>query len=91
MKLKFIDYSLLVMKIDWKAADLNIKKYITDSTLNIVESTKEEGVYYHIAIIDYLQEWNYNKGMERATKKIIKMNNNLDTSAQEPEFYAKRF
>lgn len=54
MKLKFIDYSLLVMKIDWKAADLNIKKYITDSTLNIVESTKEEGVYYHIAIIDYL-------------------------------------
>jgi 1-phosphatidylinositol-4-phosphate 5-kinase len=56
----------------------------------MIDSNKEEEVklmpnyskiFYHIAIIDYLQEWNVNKEVERAAKKLINFNSNLDTSA----------
>ena len=44
-----------------------------------------------MAIIDYLQEWNVNKGAEQFTKKIINLNVSLDTSSQNPDIYADRF
>ncbi|CAD8161005.1 unnamed protein product [Paramecium octaurelia] len=88
---KLIDYSLLVMIIDWKAQQQLLTKQLSDQQINIIPSIKEQGIYYHIGIIDYLQQWNVNKSLERKTKKIIRMNLQLDTSAQEPNRYGKRF
>lgn len=34
-----------------------------------------------MAIIDYLQVWNVNKGLEKHTKILINLDPNLDTSA----------
>ena len=59
-----MDYSLLIMKINWDKHNFDEKIEISEvyqrfsSNLNIIESTKEHGIYYHIAIIDYLQEFN---------------------------------
>ncbi|CAK74756.1 unnamed protein product (macronuclear) [Paramecium tetraurelia] len=86
-----IDYSLLVMKIDWKSQQQLLMQQLSDQQINIIPSIKEQGIYYHIGIIDYLQQWNVNKSLERKTKKIIRMNLQLDTSAQEPNRYGKRF
>ena len=51
----------------------------------------EEGIYYHIGIIDYLQPWNFAKKFEKCWKKTIKRNLYLDTSSQNPITYANRF
>ncbi|CAK79748.1 unnamed protein product (macronuclear) [Paramecium tetraurelia] len=88
---QLIDYSLLVMIIDWNQKEEELQKYLDGQQINVIPSIKEKGIYYHIAIIDYLQRWNVNKSLERKTKKIIKMNMQLDTSAQEPNIYGKRF
>ncbi|CAD8075462.1 unnamed protein product [Paramecium sonneborni] len=90
-KQQLIDYSLLIMIIDWKDQQQLLQKYLDGQQININPSIKEQGIYYHIGIIDYLQKWNVNKSLERNTKKIIKMNLQLDTSAQEPKRYSKRF
>ncbi|CAD8174199.1 unnamed protein product [Paramecium octaurelia] len=88
---QLIDYSLLVMIIDWNQKEEELQKYLDGQQINVIPSIKEKGIYYHIAIIDYLQRWNVNKSLERQTKKIIKMNMQLDTSAQEPSIYGRRF
>ncbi|CAK79462.1 unnamed protein product (macronuclear) [Paramecium tetraurelia] len=90
-KQHLIDYSLLVMKIDWKDQQQLLYKHQGNQQINVNPSIKEQNIYYHIGIIDYLQQWNVNKSLERKTKKIIKMNLQLDTSAQEPNRYGKRF
>ncbi|CAD8066218.1 unnamed protein product [Paramecium sonneborni] len=90
-KQQLIDYSLLVMIIDWNQKEELLFKHFDGQHINIVPSIKEKGIYYHLAIIDYLQNWNVNKSLERKTKKIITMNMQLDTSAQEPNIYRKRF
>ena len=46
---------------------------------------------YHIAIIDYLQEWNLNKKLERFTKTVLLGKDKDNLSAIEPEQYSKRF
>ena len=46
---------------------------------------------YHIAIIDYLQEWNLNKKLERFTKTVLLGKDKQNLSAIEPEQYSKRF
>ena len=46
---------------------------------------------YHIAIIDYLQEWNLNKKLERGTKTVLWGKNKKNLAAIEPETYGKRF
>lgn len=46
---------------------------------------------YHIAIIDYLQEWNWEKWGESFYKVQILRRNGALTSAIEPNFYAERF
>ncbi|CAD8166969.1 unnamed protein product [Paramecium pentaurelia] len=90
-KQKLIDYSLLVMIIDWKEKKQQFFQHLGGQQINFNPSIKEQGIYYHIGIIDYLQQWNVNKSLERKTKKIIQMNLHLDTSAQEPNRYGKRF
>ena len=46
---------------------------------------------YHIAIIDYLQEWNMSKKTERFIKTVLLGKDGPTLSAIEPETYAKRF
>lgn len=46
---------------------------------------------YHIAVIDYLQEWNLNKKAERFIKTNILMKDRKMLSAIEPIEYARRF
>ena len=46
---------------------------------------------YHIAIIDYLQEWNLNKKAERFIKTKILLKDGKNLSAIEPVEYARRF
>lgn len=46
---------------------------------------------YHIAIIDYLQEWNFNKMAERIIKTTFLLKEGKTLSAIEPIEYARRF
>ena len=46
---------------------------------------------YHIAIIDYLQEWNLDKKLERLMKTVLLGKDKKSLSAIEPEAYATRF
>ena len=55
-----MDYSLLVIKVNWQLyckdhsiEIMNVKNRFSNN-LNMLESTEEKGIYYHIAIIDYL-------------------------------------
>jgi 1-phosphatidylinositol-4-phosphate 5-kinase len=41
------------------------------SDLNIIESEEEPGVFYHMAVIDYLQEWTHQKKTEKVIKNVI--------------------
>ncbi|CAD8111637.1 unnamed protein product [Paramecium sonneborni] len=98
--IKLMDYSLLIVKMDWYTysqkyphiKESDIPNYFS-SDLYCIPSTdaSQRGIYYHIAIIDYLQEWNASKIIEKHTKKAIHANIALDTSAQNPEDYANRF
>jgi hypothetical protein len=54
---RLIDYSLLVLKVDYRG--LKQKTYdrlvkCTRDQLWIVQSTEEEYIHYHVGIIDYL-------------------------------------
>ena len=46
---------------------------------------------YHIGIIDYLQEWNFSKIMERFYKVQIQKRAPKEISAVEPLYYRHRF
>ncbi|CAD8103746.1 unnamed protein product [Paramecium primaurelia] len=85
-----LDYSLLIMKIDWGEYQGNVDRLV-DIPQNAYPSQEEPNIYYHIAIIDYLQEWNLSKMAEKASKQLLAMNPNLNVSAQTPEIYAYRF
>ncbi|CAK85804.1 unnamed protein product (macronuclear) [Paramecium tetraurelia] len=81
-----IDYSLIVFKIlNEQNPDLIPKK---KANIFMCDDVRYR---YHIGIIDYLQEYNVQKQFEKYTKKIIKLNQNLDTSSQDPKIYANRF
>lgn len=50
----------------------------------------EDGKYiYHLAIIDYLQDFNKNKQMENMYKSMLKDGKQI--SAVEPKYYCQRF
>ena len=60
-KMGWLDYSLLVFKVNWAqyGIDNNIseQEYLRTLFINplyFVPSIKEPGIYYHMAIIDYL-------------------------------------
>lgn len=54
-------------------------------------SFKSGNRVYHIAIIDYLQEWNLNKKMERLIKTTLLFKDGKMLSAIEPYEYGMRF
>ena len=82
VKQRLIDYSLLVIKADWDTycEKTQSQRPIPMNELSSVQSSMEY-CYYHIGIIDYLQEWNVNKQMEMVSKKLIHLQPNLDTSS----------
>ncbi|KAM3147767.1 hypothetical protein pb186bvf_000095 [Paramecium bursaria] len=95
-KARLMDYSLLVIKIDWgqykyneKVDEQNIQERFS-SDLYRIKSTLEKGIYYHIGIIDYLQEWNAQKKIEREGKIFLK-GKQVGVSAVEPGEYSRRF
>lgn len=50
------------MKVDWSTFPQE------EIPPDVYASLEESGIYYHIAIIDYLQEWNLSKMAEKASK-----------------------
>ena len=96
--MKWLDYSLLVIKANWALFgidngmdELTYLENLFINPLYYVRSQKEPGIYYHIAIIDYLQEWNIQKISESNYKKIKNKKFNADISAVDPITYANRF
>ena len=96
---KLIDFSLIVFKINKKkyfedlqneGVDVN-NFFLNKRELFSLKSTAEEGVYYHIGIIDYLQPYNLQKCFEKNWKKLMKVNKDLNTSSQDPDAYFIRF
>ncbi|CAD8115621.1 unnamed protein product [Paramecium sonneborni] len=92
-KLNIMDYSLLIIKMNWSFYSKDEKDIPSffNSKLSCIPSVKEKGIYYHIAIIDYLQIWNAEKKIEQVTKLAINVNKDLDISAKNPQEYTKRF
>jgi len=41
--------------------------------------------------VDYLQRWTNMKKLEKTAKRLINISPQLDTSAQDPVTYSKRF
>lgn len=61
-------------------------------TKNRYELESEDGrVKYHVALIDYLQEWNLNKKLERYAKIHFKNADPSGLSAIAPAEYQRRF
>ena len=52
---------------------------------------RARGRVYHIAIIDYLQAWTFNKKFERFSKTTFMGKDGSRLSAIEPQTYACRF
>jgi Phosphatidylinositol-4-phosphate 5-Kinase len=46
---------------------------------------------YHLGIIDFLQEWNFSKAVERFWKHWVNGQESRNLSAIEPKSYKKRF
>jgi hypothetical protein len=44
-----------------------------------------------MGIIDYLQPYNFQKKAEKCLKRLKKLDPNLETSSQDPTYYASRF
>lgn len=53
--------------------------------------SEDRTMIYHIGIIDYLQEWNFIKKLERSVKVYIQRRKGKHISAVEPKFYRARF
>jgi hypothetical protein len=60
----------------------------TNRKAHTIQSTRG---LVHVSIIDYLQEWNLNKKLERMYKVQILQKSGSGLSAIEPEQYASRF
>ena len=52
---------------------------------------KDDGKIFHIGIIDYLQEYNTLKKIERNTKVVLERTTFEAISVAEPTFYGTRF
>lgn len=100
MKRNLIDYSLIVFIIDKKKYLEDLAKeegktpgnfFLDKRELYSLKSVKSDGLFYHIGIIDYSQPYNLQKYLEKISKKIIKVNKDLNTSSQDPKTYKERF
>jgi len=89
-----IDYSFMVFVVNKQEAAKEIdpaNDFTAKSQLGSMENINEPGLYYNMGIIDYLQPFNLQKRMERFLKRLKKLDRNLDTSSQHPEYYSDRF
>ena len=96
MEKGLIDYSLIVFKIkkDIYLEELKINSedfFLQKKELYSLKALNEEGIYYHIGIIDYLQPYDLQKFLEKNAKKLLTLKFRLDTSSQPPKAYQKRF
>ena len=66
-----------------------IRKF--DKTSRNAHIIKGKTETIHLSIIDYLQEWNLNKKIERAYKVNVLQKSGSGLSAVEPDQYAQRF
>ncbi|KAL4499043.1 hypothetical protein ABPG72_016945 [Tetrahymena utriculariae] len=91
-KQQYVDYSLLIFKLDYKQYRLDqiqTSKQLFQS-FNCMKDVRNNGIYYHIGIIDYLQEYNYKKKIEHKLKEV-RYGQQADASIQEPNYYSQRF
>jgi len=83
-----IDYSFIVYLLH-KEDDDNYKTKM--SQYHCLKSIKEDKIWYHFGIIDYLNPYTVKKSLSKLSKKLVALNPNLDCSVQEPVPYAERF
>lgn len=89
-----IDYSMIVFKVNWmilREKNPEMAEELEKNSQHIYQSTEDAKMKYHVGIIDYLQLYDVQKKMEKYSKKMLKLNKNLDTSSQDPSTYANRF
>ena len=86
--LNIVDYSLLVVKVKWARPPLNPEFWGVLQRMPAVGHGAQEGVYYHIGIIDILQRWDIQKNVEKWWKKLL---GKKDISAEGPKKYQTRF
>ena len=85
-KLNLIDYSLLIVKVQWQEQPADPEFW---SELQRLPSESEERLFYHIGVIDYLQLWDLKKRGENWWKKYFRRQ--ADISAVSPAKYSSRF
>ena len=80
---RLMDYSLVIFKVDWVSfvdgGTMEEVRRVTEPMQHCYEG--QDGYFYHIGLIDYLQTYNTAKRMEKVAKKVINMNIRLDTSS----------
>jgi len=82
----YMDFSLLV----------GVKRNVSEKSEKELadgyySSSEERSEIYYFGIIDFLQEWNWNKKFERLAKSFWYWNNISGISSVDPETYAERF
>jgi 1-phosphatidylinositol-4-phosphate 5-kinase len=83
--LNLIDYSLLVVKVNWIMPPKNPLFW---GYYQRIQSSVNNNEFYHIGVIDYLQQWDLQKKGEKWWKKLL---GKKGISAQEPKKYQHRF
>ena len=83
--LNIIDYSLLVMKVQWLQEPEDCSFW---GPLQRFPSNNQENSYYHVSLIDVTQKWDRGKKGENWWKRMM---GKKDTSAQQPSIYQARF
>lgn len=97
-----MDYSLLLaveknkerkdtLSSRYNQADVSTKELAIRATKRHMFESSCGKYIYHVAIIDYLQAFNWEKWGESFAKTNLLMRDGRLISAVEPEFYAKRF
>ena len=94
-RVKLIDYSFMVFCIDKKQYEDEqgalSDGFTAKNPLGSLENLQEPGMFYNVGIVDYLQPYNFQKRFEKFIKKAKKLNVNLETSTQDPQYYSSRF
>jgi len=89
-RLGLMDYSLLLCV---ERSNPENKKKLSVTSINSKSLAKKhqfitDKYIYHVAIIDYLQEWNLSKKGERFIKTTFLMKDKVGLSAIEPNQYS---
>ena len=91
---KLIDYSFMVFVVNKRRCREergDFDDFTTRTPYVSLENIREEGMYYNVGIIDYLQPYNFKKALEKFFKRLRALNPNLETSTQNPAYYSQRF